>query len=195
MRARLKARELEHEVAGDLGDRIAVSRDGDELFLYAGTEAAVRAAERVVRADMEEHGLEGTVELARWHDDAEDWEAPDAALPGTAEERAAEHARLMQREDREEVAEGYASWEVRVELPSRDDARALAERLKREGVPSVRRWKYLFVGAADEDSAREWAERLRGEVPQESNVTVEGTFASVERRNPFAVFGAGTGEP
>jgi hypothetical protein len=57
----------------------------------------------------------------------------------------------------------------------------------------VRRWKYLFVGAPDEDVARAWAEELRKEAPAGSEVTVEATFASVERNNPFAIFGAGGG--
>ena len=114
-------------------------------------------------------------------------------MPATAAERAAEHKELVAGEDAETAAEGYASWEVRVDLPSHRDAKRLADRLERSGVKPVRRWRYLFVGAADEDSAREWAERLRGEAPDGSEITVEATFLSVERNNPFAIFGAGGG--
>jgi hypothetical protein len=190
---RLEAGSLASDVVAALGARVAVSRDDDELFLYAGTEEAARAAEKVVRADLEEHGTQATVELTRWHDDAEEWKPADVPLPGTDAERAAEHAELIAKEDADTVSDSATEWEIRVDLPSHRDAKRLAERLKTEGVEPVRRWKYLFVGAPDEDQARAWAEELRGTVPDGSEVTVEATFASVERNNPFAIFGAGGG--
>ena len=188
---RLEARELAEDVGRELGDRVAVSRDDGELFLYADSEEAARAAEREARADLQEHGWTGSVELSRWHDDAERWMPPEAPLPAGKAERAAEHAQLVAEEDAEAAAEGYAGWEVRVDLPSHRDAKRLADELERDGVKPVRRWKYLFVGAADEDAAREWATRLRAGAPEGSTITVEATFQSVERNNPFAIFGAG----
>jgi hypothetical protein len=190
---RLEAKELAEDVGGELGERVAVSRDDGELFLYVDGEDAARAAERVVRADVDEHGWAATVELTRWHDDAEEWMSPDEPLPSTDAEREAEHASRVEDEDAEAAAQGYAAWEVRVELPSHRDAKRLADRLERDGVEPVRRWKYLFVGAADEDAARDWADQLRADVPEGSKITVEATFRSVERNNPFAVFGAGGG--
>ena len=191
---RLEARELADDLAGTLGERIAVSRDDGELFLYADSENAARAAERVVRADLDEHGWSGEVELTRWHDDAEEWKPADVPLPATDAERAAEHSELMASEDAETAAEGFAAWEVRVDLPSHRDAKRLADKLERDGVEPVRRWKYLFVGAADEDAARDWAEQLRADAPDGSKITVEATLRNVERNNPFAIFGAGSGE-
>jgi hypothetical protein len=191
---RLEAGSLASDVADALGDRVAVSRDGDdELFLYADTEEAARAAEKVVRDDLESHGTRATVDLTRWHDDAEEWKPADVPLPSTDAERAAEHAELVASEDADTAADNVAEWEIRVDLPSHRDAKRLAERLEAEGVEPVRRWKYLFVGAPDEDQARAWAEELRATVPEGSEVTVEATFASVERNNPFAIFGAGGG--
>src|SRR3954453_23399057 len=70
---RLEAGSLASDVAAALGERVAVSRDDDELFLYADTEEAARAAEKVVREDLEQHGTDARVELTRWHDDAEEW--------------------------------------------------------------------------------------------------------------------------
>ena len=64
--------------------------------------------------------------------------------------------------------------------------------LRAEGLPAVRRWKYLVVGATDEDSAKALATRLEGEAPAGSKVTVEGSgqVAYDERpANPFAMFG------
>ena len=186
---RLASRELARDATRDLGDRVAVSRDGGELFLYADGEPAARAAEQVVRADLAEHGWKATVELARWHEDAARWEDPDAPLPQTDAERAAEHEELVESEDEDTAAAGEATWEARVELPSRADARRLAERLEGDGMAPVRRWRYLFVGAADEDAANDLADRLRDEAPEGSEITVEATFASVERNRPFGLFG------
>jgi hypothetical protein len=190
---RLEAGSLASDVAAALGERVAVSRDEDELFLYADTEEAARAAEKVVRDDLEQHGTAAKVELTRWHDDAEEWKPADVPLPGTDAERAAEHAELIAKEDADTASDSVAEWEIRVDLPSHRDAKRLADRLEAAGVEPVRRWKYLFLGAPDEDQARAWADELRATVPEGSEVTVEATFASVERNNPFAVFGPGGG--
>lgn len=188
---RLQASELEHDVLERLAGRIVVSRDGPELFLYAETETALREAERVVRSLLEEHDFAAQLELTRWHPDAEEWEPLGEPLPHTEEEREAERDELMEREDAESKAEGFSEWEVRIELPGRHEAAELEERLESEGFPITRRWKYVLVGALDEDAANELADRLRGEAPAGSKVTVEGTYASVRSKvpNPFAFLG------
>jgi hypothetical protein len=188
---RLEARTLGDDVASSLGDRVAVSRDDGVLFLYAAGEEAARAAEDVVRADVSEHGWSAEVSVERWHDDAEEWKPASVPLPVSDKERAAEHADLVAEEDEETASDSAAAWEVRVDLPSHRDAKKLGEALEAEGVRPVRRWKYLFVGAPDEDEARAWADRLSAEAAPGSRVTVEATFRSVERNNPFAIFGAG----
>src|SRR2546423_822907 len=78
-----------------------------------------------------------------------------------------------------------------LELPHRRDAAELEERLEAEGLPVTRRWRYLLVGALNEEEANELAERLRAEAPPGSEVTVEGTFEAVRSRvpNPFAFLG------
>jgi hypothetical protein len=181
---RLEAEELTDEVARTLGDAIVVSRDEAEVFLYADTHDALRSAEEIVRADLARHGWTAEIVASRWHPDAEDWESADAPQAATAAQREAEHARLMQREDAEAAANGYADFEARAVLPSHRAAHELSERLTREGVPHVRRWRYVLVGAADEDAARDWAERLRNESPPGTEVSTEGTFAYVERTDP-----------
>src|SRR5436853_1032418 len=80
---RLQARELEQDAMERLGDRIVVSRDGPDVFLYADTEAAAREAERVVRELLDEHEHAAEIELRRWHPDAEEWEPLDKPLPQT----------------------------------------------------------------------------------------------------------------
>jgi hypothetical protein len=71
----------------------------------------------------------------------------------------------------------------------------LSKQLRKEGLPAVHRWRYLLVGATDEDSAKALAERIRNEAPTGNQVKVEGTWAAVyaERApNPFAVLGEGS---
>jgi hypothetical protein len=181
----------EHELEGDFDDRVAVSRDGTEVFCYTGTRALAERVEALVRSLAGENGWEIDTDLKRWHPAAEEWEDPDQPLP-TGGDETAEHAELIERE-REEVAErGYPEFEVRVELPSRRDAVKFAEQLEQEGLPYVRRWKYVLVGASDEDSAAALAQRLRVEAPPGSNVQVEGTWQALRAELPFnrfAVFG------
>jgi hypothetical protein len=131
--------------------------------------------------------------LRRWHPTAEAWEDPDKPLPTDETERAAEHAELIADERRQALDQGEPEFEVRVECASRADAAALSQRLRAEGLPNVQRFKYVIVGAADEDSANALARRIRAEAPEGSVVTAEGTLGAVldegGAANPFAVFG------
>jgi hypothetical protein len=56
----------------------------------------------------------------------------------------------------------------------------------------VRRWKYILLGAVNEDAANELAERMRREAPSEAEIRVEGTFVAAQAEAPykqFAIFG------
>ena len=174
-----------------LGDRVIVSRDGPRVFLYSDTEDRARRVESMVLAKLG-HPAAGRVELARWHPAEQRWEDAAVPLPRNEEELEAEHERLQDREEDESLASGYAEWEVRVELPSHDETTAFAERLERDGIPVVRRYTYLLVGAVNEDEARELADRLAAEAPEGARVEVEpgGRMVwEVAPQNPFAVFG------
>lgn len=183
---------LEHDLDTAFDSSVIVSREGDTVYLYAGTREQAERAGEVAERLARENEWEARSELRRWHREAEEWEDPDASLPTTAAERAAEHAELVETE-REEVAAGATpQWEVRVDMPSHRDAHRLHEQLTAEGIPSVRRWKYLVVGAADEDTARALATRIEAEAPPGSKLTVDGNPRAVfEERpaNPFAIFG------
>jgi len=189
---RLHAGELEHELSGAFHDRVIVSRDGDTVFLYAATREQIEGARDAVGKLAERHGWALDSELRRWHPVAEEWEDPDKALPSSDAERAAEHEELIAAE-RKAVAEGgEPQFEVRVDLPSHRDAARFEDVLRAEGLPAVRRWKYLVLGAADEESGRELAERLQEEAPAGSTVTFEANERLLyEERpsNPFAIFG------
>jgi hypothetical protein len=189
---RLHAAELAHEAHERFGQRVVVSRDGPEVFLYADSEGAAKEAESVVRAELESEGRDAEIELDRWHPAEEEWIDAAQPLPDDSAERDAEHAALMAEESEEARERGYAEFEVRIDLPSWGDATELSTRLDDDGLPHVRRWRYIVLGAVNEDAANELAERLRGELPSDAQVSVEGSFVAAQAERPykpFAIFG------
>lgn len=188
----LAAFRLEREERDRLGDRVVVSRDGPRIFLYANAEETAREAEGLVRAELAGRGLQARLALERWHPLEQEWEDVDVPLPRTDAELEAERERQQAREATHSRETGHAEWEVRVELPDREETERLAERLEAEGIPVVRRSTFLLVGAANEDEAVALAERLEDELPEGAHVEVEpggGMVWEVMPENPFAVFG------
>jgi hypothetical protein len=175
---------VEDDVRRRLGRNIAVSLSDAQLFLYAGTENAAREAERIARDLLAQEGIQAEFALDRWHPIEEEWESPDVALPRTEAEREAEHQRLDDAETAESLATGTAQWEARVEFPSHHEAVALADKLRGEGRTVIRRWKFLVVGANNEDDARELAEQIRREAPPDATVRAEHSGVSL----PFIPF-------
>jgi hypothetical protein len=168
--AKRLARELE-------GHRLPVSRDEDELFVYAASATQADQARQIVEAELAEEGIEAKVsEVEHWLHDEERWS--DEPPQETWEE--------------EELERGYAPWEVRVEFESRDQADRLAGELEGEGYRVVRRAHYLLAGTASEEEARALAARVHGEAEPGGELVWE-----VAPRNPFAVFGGlgGSGTP
>jgi hypothetical protein len=188
----LAARRFESDELERLGGRVAVSRDGPRVFLYADTEELARDADGVVRALLSSEGRQATMALERWHPVEQDWKDAGVPLPETEEELRAERDRQQAREAAESLESGEAEWEVRVSLPSREATHELAERLEGEGIPVTRRSTFLLVGAVNQDEATALAERLRAEASGGATVEVEPGGAMVweiSPRNPFAVFG------
>jgi hypothetical protein len=159
--AKRLAKELE-------GHRLAVSRDDDVIFVYAESQAQAEQARKIIDAELADEGIADEVQVERWLPDEERWsgEPPQE----TWEEG--------------ELRRGYAPWEVRVELDSHAEADELADKLEQEGYDVVRRWRYLIVGAASEEQARELARRLHGEAEPGGEVVWE-----VAPQNPFSLFG------
>jgi hypothetical protein len=188
----LEAGELRHDLSSAFHDRVIVSRDGARLFLYAETREQAEATRGLISSLGERHGWSADVELTRWHPETLEWEDPDKPLAAGEAAKISAHRALIASE-RERLAQtGEPEFEVRVDLPTHHDAQRFAETLRAEGLPAVRRWRYLVVGAADEDAAKALAARLEGEAPGGSEVTAEGSgrVAWAERPpNPFAVFG------
>jgi len=161
-----EARELAAELAAH---RLAVSRDGDTVFVYASTRAEAERAHGIVAAELRENGIEArTSSVEHWLDEEDRW---DDEPPGETWEE-------------EELDRGFAPWEVRVECSSRQEASELAERLEAEGYQPERRFQYLIVGTATREDADALAARLHGEVEAGGEVVWETSPA-----NPFAIFG------
>ena len=166
-------KEVEQDVRRRLGHNVVVGSGDSELFLYAGTEVAAGEAERAARDVLGQLGIEAEFTVHRWHPIEEEWRSPDVAMPRTEAEREAEHQRLEAAETAESAAAGTPQWQARAELGSHREAVALARTLQGEGYAVVRRWKFLIVGASNEDEAQALAEHIRQEAPPDAQVRAE----------------------
>ena len=187
----LQAEELEHDLARSYGDRVVVSVDGPEVFLYSADRSQAEAAQRLVARIADEHHWEIESELRHWHTTAELWEDPDVPLPADATQTAAEDASRNAGERRESAEQGYPEMEVRIECASRHQAGELSDRLSREQIVNIHRWNWVMIGAADEQSATALAQRLRGELPG-ATITVDTNPRAIWDNlpgNPFAILG------
>jgi len=150
------------------GHRLAVSNDEDTVFVYVDSAAQADQARKIVEAELGDEGIEAEVIAERWLPDDERWSGEPA----------------QETWEQEVIEQGHAPWEVRVELPSHEDADELADELEREGFDVVRRWRYLIIGAGSEEEARALAKRVHGDAEPGGEVVWE-----VAPQNPFAVFG------
>ena len=169
--ARLGLRQSDaDELADDLREhRLAVSQDGDTVFVYAATGMQAEQAGRIVESELDDQGLTPSRFVTeRWLQDEERWN-DDPEHPDVEEE-------LLQR--------GYAPWEVRVEAGSLREAHDLAEQLRSEGYDVSRTFTYVIAGARSREEAVELARRIHGEVEPGGELVYE-----VQPQNPFAVFG------
>jgi hypothetical protein len=165
---RLRSGDLDDDARGRLGENVVVSRDGPRIFLYAASEEQARAAERVVRELVADDDLTAEVSTTRWHPVEQDWKDPSVPLPTTAEGVEEERERREAAEAQEADRTG-SYWHVRAELPHRDEAAELAQRLRGDGHRVHRRWRYVTVDVATEEAAREVAAAM----PEDAEVTVE----------------------
>ena len=164
------ARHDAEELADELREhRLAVSRDGNRVFVYAASGMQAEQATRVVEQELQEAGLTPSrFMIEHWLSDEERWD-DEEPQPDTEEE-------LIQR--------GYAPWEVRVECESLREAHDLAQQLRREGYGVSRTFTYVIAGTESRRDAVALARRIHGEVEPGGELVYE-----VQPQNPFAVFG------
>ena len=161
-----EARELARELEAR---RLVVSRDDNEIFVYAGSPAEAAKAQEVIAAELRAHDIEArTSRIEHWLADEERWddEPPDETW------------------EEEELERGYAPWEVRVQVGSHHEAEKLAKQLETEGYAVEQRREYMIVGTASKEDAEALAARVHGEVEPGGEVVWEAVPG-----NPFAVFG------
>ncbi len=164
--ARRDAEELVDELREH---RLAVSRDGDTVFVYAASGMQAEQASRIVEQELQEAGWEPIrLVTERWLDDEERWD-DEAPQPDTEEEM---------------LARGYAPWEVRVECKSLGEANDLADRLRAEGYGVSHTFTYVIAGTETREQAVELARRIHGQVEPGGELVYE-----VRPQNPFAIFG------
>ena len=163
--------------ARDLADaltdhHLVVSRNDNELFVYAGSRSQARQAHKVIEAELQEHAITANVSrVEHWLADEERW---DNEPPGEAWEE-------------ELLAQGYAPWQVRVTCHSRHDAVSLAERLEGQGYDPVRRWNYLIIGASTQEEAETLALQLHGEA-EAGGALVWNEASDAGLTGPFSLF-------
>jgi hypothetical protein len=164
--ARSDAEELADELRAH---RLAVSQDGDTVFVYAASGMQAEQASRIVEEELEEARLTPSRFVTeRWLRDEERWDdEPDQ--PDIEEE-------LLER--------GYAPWEVRVEVETLRDAHDLTEQLRAEGYDVSRTFTYVIAGTETREEAVELARRIHGRVEPGGELVYE-----VQPHNPFAIFG------
>jgi hypothetical protein len=173
---------LVHTEADKLADslkqqRLAVTRDEDTVFVYAGSQAQLESARTLIEARLASFDRPPVAVVGEhWLDDEDRWS--DEAGTGTVDEEIAE--------------EGYAPWEVRVSCASHREAHDLADRLESEGYAVLRRWRYVIAGTATREEADALAARVHGEVEPGGELVYEAVPG-----NPFAFLGGlgGDGTP
>jgi hypothetical protein len=145
---RLRSHDLDDEARERLGAGAIVTRDGPRLYVYTTSEAAARAAERVVRELLEAERLSADIGVTRWDEERDAWldaEGGEVVEDPRADEPGPEYFVLVESDDQ-------AALE------------ALATRLEDRPV-ELRRGK-LLVGSYDDEEVEALAERVRGELPQ-----------------------------
>jgi hypothetical protein len=178
---RLRGLDLDDDARERLGAGALVTRDGSRLFLYTASESQAREAERVVRGVVDGGELTADIAVTRWHPIEEAWKDAVLALPATPEEERAEYEARAAAEAEEARAEGRSDWEVMIRLPGRDAAIALEARLAAEGIPTMRRWRYVVASAVTEEEAVELVDRLRSELPDDADVRLEVDLSDLPR--------------
>jgi hypothetical protein len=156
------------ELGSCLGDQVRVSSGGTEIFLYAPSAGSTDEAARVAREVLARRDVSALVRTERWSSWEEEWldvtDKPfaDVAAEQQAEQQA-EHEYRQEQERERSRRVGFPVWQVRVEVPSRRDAVALAGHLAAQGWRVRRRRRHLLVGADCEDDAKGLVRELCGD--------------------------------
>jgi hypothetical protein len=143
------------ELADNPLEQVDVHRRGDQLLVYARSEEAIRAAQRLVSRVLEERGATTLATLTRWNPGAERWQDPSLPVEPPKQAIGPEWAAL-----------GELAWEVRIRSQEGREARRLAQDLTDAGLPTITGLgNRITVGAEDEREASTLANDLRLRAP------------------------------
>jgi hypothetical protein len=174
---RLRSQDLDDEARARLGERVYVSRNGPQLFLYAGSEPQAREAESVVRQLVETDNLSAEFAgVTRWHPVEQEWKDASIPLPRTETEIRREVERREQAERREAAEEGSYDWRVKINLPSGADAERLADTLNAAGHRVHRIWRWVTVDVLTEEIGNEVISSLQEVLPADAEIWLEGNL-------------------
>jgi hypothetical protein len=174
----LSGRDIEAQVRRRLHARVAVSVIDPQVYLCTGTRNSAVAAEEVIRAVLPAHHLRATVVTHFWDPSIHRWinsadSVPDdTGLTLMQDQHRHGPASEIARDTRDADATEYATWAVRVKLPSHRDAVTFARRLKAQGHPPVRHWRHLNVGARNQDEAHALAAAIHAQAPPWAVISV-----------------------
>jgi hypothetical protein len=174
----LSGHDIEAQVRRRLHARVAVSVSDPQLYLCTGTRNSAMAAEEVIRAVLAAHHLRATVVTDFWDPFIHCWinsadSAPDdTGLTMMLDQHRHGPADEIFRDTRDADLTGYATWAVRVKLPSHHDTVTFARRLKAQGHPPVRHWRHLLVGARNQDEAHALAAAIYVQAPPWAVISV-----------------------
>jgi hypothetical protein len=184
---RLRSQDLDDEARERLGKQIYVSRNGPQLFLYAGSEEQARAAEAVVRDLVAADGLTAEFRgVTRWHPVEQEWKDSSIPLPRTDDEIRAEQDRREAAERREAEEQGTYDWVVKINASEGGDAKRIAEQLEAQGHPVDRIWRWVTVHVLTEEVGNDLVSSLEAELPDGTEIWLEATMDDPDARElPF----------
>jgi hypothetical protein len=143
-----------------LGDQVAVSSNGTQIFLYAPSIGSADEAAQVAREVLARHDVSAPVRTERWSWREQQWRDADEMSADVAAER---HKYRQEQERERSVRTGFPAWQVRVEVPSHRDVVALAGHLAAQGWRVRPRRRHLIVWANCEDDAKGLVRALSGD--------------------------------
>jgi hypothetical protein len=182
---RLRSQDLAEDARERLGKRVYVSRNGTQLFLYAGSEQQAREAELVVRGLVVADDLNAEFAgVTRWHPVEQEWKEASIPLPRTETEIRQELERKEEAEREELEEEGSYDWLVKINLPSAADAEQIAETLDEAGHPVHRIWRWVTVDVLTEEIGNELISSLQESLPADAEIWLEGNLD--DARSPTA---------
>jgi hypothetical protein len=143
--------------------------------LYSATADEARQVVQVAGDILARHQVVADLRLEYWDLVGEQWREPAAGLPDDSgcQPSAREASNDQQRQL--SARTGVAGWQVRVELPTHAEVKALSQRLISEGWPVIQRRKYLVAGADCEDDAKGLAAEIQSYSSAAAVISVKRT--------------------